>query len=115
MWQAFLRENYASREEWEAYSETYGLAERLGYATADEAWDDNPYIQGGVNPGDFGRADLAAYYGKRMRHWTPERLAVEQGYIDARAAEGYIDWARKEVKDAWCKAVAAEVQRRLTP
>lgn len=52
-WQGKLQENYSSFEEFEAYSETYGLAARLGYDDAQEAWDANPIIQGSVNPSDF--------------------------------------------------------------
>jgi len=53
MWQDRLQNNYSSLAEWLDYSELYGLAERLGYSDAHEAWEDNPMIQGSVHPEDF--------------------------------------------------------------
>ena len=54
MWQARLQDNYdQSFEQWVAYSEMYGLTERLGFNTAIEAWEANPIIQGSVLPEDF--------------------------------------------------------------
>ena len=53
-WQARLRENYDnSFDQWEAYARVYGLTERLGYETPEEAWEANPVIQGSTNPSDF--------------------------------------------------------------
>ena len=52
-WQCRLRDNYSSLEEFEMYAETYGIAERLGYKTARNAWSVNPLIQGSVEPSDF--------------------------------------------------------------
>lgn len=52
-WQCKLRYNYASFEEFEAYSETYGIHTRLGYKTPKTAWTKNPTIQGSVNPSDL--------------------------------------------------------------
>jgi hypothetical protein len=48
-----LRDNYKDFEEFKAYAEIYGLHTRLGYKTPETAWQYNPRIQGGVNPGDF--------------------------------------------------------------
>lgn len=53
-WRSTLHENYDNdREQWLSCSETYGLANRLGYDDAEEAWDDNPIIEGSVIPSDF--------------------------------------------------------------
>ncbi len=52
-WRCKLRKNYASFEEFETYDRVYGLASRLGYASASEAWDANPMIQGSTEPSDF--------------------------------------------------------------
>lgn len=57
-WQRRLHENYGHFEHWEHWSAVYGLAGRLGYASARDAWDDNPLIQGSVNPDDFSVAIL---------------------------------------------------------
>ena len=111
MWREFLQKNYGSREEWLAYSDAYGLAERLGFDSAEAAWDANPFIQGSTNPADFGLADLSAYYGERMTRWSNERLNAESAF-----ALNPDDWSRKEVKDAWVAAIRAERDRRgLTP
>ena len=53
MWIGKLQKQYQNFEEFERYSETYGLATRLGFASAKEAWDANPKIQGSVNPSDY--------------------------------------------------------------
>ncbi len=52
-WQCRLQASYASFDEFESYSDTYGLHEKLGYDNALQAWNDNPLIQGSVNPSDF--------------------------------------------------------------
>ena len=51
-----VRESYASIDELIAYDEIYNIAQRCGYASAQELWDDNPMIGGSVNPQDFGIA-----------------------------------------------------------
>ena len=48
-----LRNHYESCEEFERWAETYSLPERLGFATAEEAWEANPVIQGSAEPSDF--------------------------------------------------------------
>lgn len=52
-WQDKLQKVYSSFEEFEAYSQTYGIIQRLGFATEQEAWDANPTIQGSTNPSDL--------------------------------------------------------------
>lgn len=53
-WRDYLQANYDDdKETWMMFSETYGLADRLGYDSAEEAWDDNPIIEGSVIPSDF--------------------------------------------------------------
>lgn len=53
-WQDHLRSNYEGKfEQFEAYDRIYGLAARLGYASASEAWEANPIVQGSTNPEDF--------------------------------------------------------------
>jgi len=54
-WKDRLRSVYDNdREQWEAFDQIYGLAERLGFDSVDDAWDANPLICGGTNPSDFG-------------------------------------------------------------
>ena len=48
-----LQKDYESFEEFAAFSETYGLAKRLGFKTAAAAWKANPLVQSSVEPGDF--------------------------------------------------------------
>ena len=55
MWQARLQSVYDSEAEWLAYDEIYGLAGRLDYSDPQQAWQDNPLIQGSVNPSDYQR------------------------------------------------------------
>ena len=48
-----LRTPYVSFGDFQAYNRIYGLARRLGYKSARAAWDENPTIQGSVEPSDF--------------------------------------------------------------
>ena len=54
MWHGKLRKNYDnSFKQFEACDSIYGIALRLGFKSAKEAWDKNPMIQGSVNPEDL--------------------------------------------------------------
>jgi hypothetical protein len=48
-----LQSRYSSLEEWQNYSEVYGLANRLGYDSAAQAWANDPVIESSVKPEDF--------------------------------------------------------------
>ena len=52
-WQAKLHSIYSNFQEFKSYSDCYGIAERLGYASPVMAWIKNPTIQGSVNPSDY--------------------------------------------------------------
>lgn len=52
-WQSKLQKNYSSFEEFEYYSGIYGIHKRLGFATAEVAWKENPLIRGSVIPSDL--------------------------------------------------------------
>jgi hypothetical protein len=52
-WQARLHEVYFNYDEFERYSDTYGIAARLGYDTPEIAWNDNPLICGSIRPEDL--------------------------------------------------------------
>lgn len=52
-WQSRLQKNYNSLEEFVSYCEIYGIHTRLGFDTPEEAWDENPIIQGSVIPSDL--------------------------------------------------------------
>ena len=53
MWKGKLRRQYSSLAEFREYSETYGLAERLGFKSARAAWAANPTVQGSTDPRDY--------------------------------------------------------------
>lgn len=55
-WQANLREVYSCYEDFQYYSDIYNLHARLGYDTPRSCWEDNPVVQGSVNPSDFRKA-----------------------------------------------------------
>lgn len=99
-----LQKNYDSFEEFDNYDDIYKLAHRLGFTSAREAWDANPFIQWSVDPRDFKCVDLTAYYGERMRRWKPERLDAEVSFLNNDA-----DWPAAV---AWAAAVRNEVARR---
>lgn len=52
-WQCKLRKNYNNFEEFESYSEMWGIAKRLGFVSHEEAWNSNPTICGSVEPSDL--------------------------------------------------------------
>lgn len=53
-----LRKYYDSFEDFKQWSDIYGLSRRLGYDTAEEAWEENPLIQRSVDPSDWRKVDL---------------------------------------------------------
>lgn len=57
-WRNRLRKNYANFEEFEMYSEIYGISRRLGYKSAKTAWRANPMIEGSVNPDDLRKVPI---------------------------------------------------------
>ena len=53
-WQDHLQNVYSGNmEEFLDYDAQYRLHERLGFATAQEAWEANPVVQGSTNPADY--------------------------------------------------------------
>jgi len=56
-WKKRLRKNYLSLKDLQLWDEMYGVVARLGYGSAEEAWKDNPMIEGSVNPSDFRRSE----------------------------------------------------------
>jgi len=54
MWKQRVKQLYSSLEDLRAYDETYGVCARAGFASPELMWKANPFIQGSVNPADFG-------------------------------------------------------------
>ena len=48
-----LQKRYDNFEEFKGYSAAFGLAKRLGFRTAADAWKANPIVQSSVEPSDF--------------------------------------------------------------
>jgi uncharacterized protein (DUF2147 family) len=48
-----LRKPYANFEDFEMWSDIYGIASRLGFDSAKKAWDANPIVRSSVNPSDL--------------------------------------------------------------
>ena len=66
-WQGKLRSQYACFAEFEGYSDTWGLAGRLGFKSAKAAWRANPTVRGSVEPSDYRRVTtLTSLSRKRM-------------------------------------------------
>ena len=53
MWKLHLKDIYTDLDEWIRYDSVYNLVHRLGYDTPEQAWLDNPVIEGSANPKDF--------------------------------------------------------------
>lgn len=56
-WQVKLRDNYGSKRRFKMWDAFCHIHERLGYKSAEEAWRENPTIQGSVEPSDLCRLD----------------------------------------------------------
>lgn len=54
-WQERLRKVYMDFDHFARYDEVYGLANRLGFVNASNAWKSNPIVQGSSNPSDYRR------------------------------------------------------------
>lgn len=52
-WQGRLQDQYECWDDFASCAEIYNLHKRLGYSTPQEAWDDNPVVQGSTNPSDY--------------------------------------------------------------
>jgi hypothetical protein len=52
-WRGKLQDQYSSWDEFKNCSDIYGLVKRLGYKTAKAAWEDNPMVEGSVDPSDY--------------------------------------------------------------
>ncbi len=52
-WRGKLQSSYANIQEFIEYDEIFNLAGRLGYDDPVKCWDNNPMIEGSVNPSDF--------------------------------------------------------------
>jgi len=83
-WRGRLRDEYAGYEEWCRYSDTYGLAARLGFPSNEAAWEANPTVEGSTNPADYrlaperkkrGAPKPAAAPRKRPGGWSPDTLS----------------------------------------
>jgi hypothetical protein len=54
VWKSRLRDKYDnSFGLFEAYDLVYNLSHRFGFSSAEAAWEANPMIQGGMDPGDL--------------------------------------------------------------
>ena len=54
-WKDKLQNIYDSMEEFVSYDQIYNLCKRLGYEDPEKCWEDNPTIQGSINPSDLKR------------------------------------------------------------
>lgn len=77
-WECKLRDNYEDFEEFEAFSNIYGIAERLGFYSSEEAWEVNPLIRGSVIPDDlecvFDRKSLSNCSSLCSYHCSPASM-----------------------------------------
>lgn len=106
MWYKFLRDNYTDLAEWIAYSNMYGLADRLGYRTPVEAWNANPFIQGSSNPADYAKTDTSAFNdGEVIGIDNDERLIMwdRQGGVAYNCGETLDDYGDENLTEVECK------------
>lgn len=85
-WKARLQKEYEDFEEFSHYDEIYHLAERLGFDSAEEAWEANPMVSGSTNPADYKRIGSNRTAGPKLR----EKWLGDGGYhreIESESAE----------------------------
>jgi hypothetical protein len=88
-WQDKLQNIYSSLEELISYNEIYGICKRLGYEDPAKCWEDNPTIQGSIDPSDLKKVEDKT---------TPKHLSPECTICDGK---GYI----QDYEDKWkCRA-----------
>jgi hypothetical protein len=52
-WRGNLHEVYTDFNDWKLWAESHGLHKKLGYKTPEATWDDNPMVEGSVQPSDY--------------------------------------------------------------
>lgn len=90
MWVDRIQDTYDDFEDFLSHDEIYGLAERLGYSTPEDLWDENPYTAGGVDPKDFKKVEEAK---------VPEmQKDLDDGMSDSDFREKYLKNSKKALK-----------------
>jgi hypothetical protein len=103
-WKSKLRKNYDnSFEQFKSYDEMYSIASRLGYDSAEEAWEANPVISGSADPTEL--TNVSTGYRHNYESMTKESIAKlkeknpvkeEQGDTVTADAEGIVLLVKNE-------------------
>lgn len=111
-WRHRLRDNYHNDfSAWETCADCYGLADRLGMSI-EEAWEENPIIEGSVDPTDFGLAidDFTLAYINAML-WSSTDEAGEPLDSNFSVSDLAAETLAKCVKD--CSDFLAEMEETI--
>ena len=93
MWRKKVRDVYSSLQELEGFSETFSIAERVGYKDAATLWDDNPFLIGSTDPRDLRRcmrrpiADMIQIMREYETH--PENVPEITSFLSSALSEIY--------------------------
>lgn len=90
-WREKLQTNYHTFEDFKSFSDTYGLAKRLGFESAEKAWEANPLIEGSTDPDDFRIAPIGADAKPRFKVVTD--IDTEKKWISQALNKGDFDFA----------------------
>lgn len=96
VWKGKLQKQYTDLADFKNYDETYGLAKKLGFNSAEEAWKSNPTIQGSTDPKDYkiaeeykmvldGPNDISEEYAKLLIDRAIENSTAQES-IDMKVA-----------------------------
>lgn len=77
-WKGRLKKQYKDFAEFEHYDEIYGLAKRLGFKSAKEAWQKNPLIQGSTDPNDYKVVKESLINESIVEKYTKEVVLTEE-------------------------------------
>lgn len=81
-WQGHLVDEYDHFADFDLMNERYGIAEKLGFKSAREAWDANPFIQGSTDPDDYCRIYRASDFPKDVPVNVTMRIEMPMGAED---------------------------------
>ena len=96
-WKGRLQKQYANFEEFAEFDAIYNLAKRLGYDSAEEAWEANPIISGSVNPEDYRRVRESKQL-KESKNKKAKTRPVDNPYEIYKGYGPLADWEWRVLK-----------------
>lgn len=97
-YQTRLCDEYHTFADFESFSDMYGLAVRLGFGSAREAWDANPLVQGSTNPADYCRVLAVGELPIHIKVVVELQVSAEEAVPEWKIREGAEQAVRSAVE-----------------